>query len=230
MMIYRLLAAMMITGLSTEKAETTVDKWAQLDRYATANTEIVENYRPGLVVLMGNSITEGWPAAHPEFFTENNLVGRGISGQTTTQLLVRFRQDVVNLHPEIVVIAGGTNDIACNTGSYDETLTLGNIMTMVEIAQANGIKVILASVLPADSFFWNKSIHDAPAKITALNEKIKKYADSKGIPYLDYYSSMSNLNGGMPPELSNDGVHPTPKGYSIMEKLLLPTINSLRIQ
>ena len=176
------------------------------------------------VVFLGNSITEGWVRDDSMFFIKNNYIGRGISGQTSTQLLLRFRQDVVALKPKAVVLHIGTNDVAENTGPYDPEFTLGNIQSMVEIAQSNGIKVILASVLPATNFEWRRSVGDRSARIVDLNKRLKAYADKNKIPYIDYHTAMKNDKNGMNPDLAEDGVHPTMKGFKIMEALVEQTI------
>lgn len=202
--------------------------WAHLNRFREANKELMKTPDSRRVVFYGNSITEGWPTAHPAFFEENHFVGRGISGQTTPQYLVRFRQDVVNLKPQAVVINAATNDMAENTGPYNEAATMDNIRSLVEIAEANGIKVILTSTLPAGGFPWNKAITDAPEKIASLNKKIKAYAEEKGLPYVDYYSALLGPDGrSIPVELAKDGVHPTPEGYTIMEALILPEVRKI---
>lgn len=172
------------------------------------------------IVFLGNSITEGWVRVDSNYFIKNNYIGRGISGQTSTQLLLRFRQDVLSLKPQAVVLHIGTNDVAENTGPYDPEFTLGNIQSMVEIAQANGLKVILASVLPATNFEWRRSVGNRSDMILDLNKRIKAYADRNKIPYIDYHSAMKNDTNGMNPDLAEDGVHPTLKGYKIMEDLV----------
>ncbi|MCD7941138.1 MAG: SGNH/GDSL hydrolase family protein [Bacteroides intestinalis] len=200
--------------------------WANLKRYSNANAELV-NSISGIprVVFMGNSITEGWVNNHPDFFKSNGYIGRGISGQTSSQFLLRFRQDVVSLKPKLVIINAGTNDVAENTGPYSEEQTFGNIVSMVEIAQANKIKVILTSTLPAASFGWNKKITDAADKIALLNARIRQYAKKHKIPYVDYYSSMvSGTERALNPAYTKDGVHPTSEGYDIMEALIQKAI------
>ncbi|QKG54742.1 acylhydrolase [Hymenobacter sp. BRD67] len=193
-----------------------------LTRYAAANN-LLGTSRPGKprVVLLGNSITDSWPKADSAFFagSRNEYIGRGISGQTSPQMLVRFRQDVLGLHPQVVVILAGINDIAENTGPYDPAATLNNIKSMTELAQAHGIRVILCSVLPAYDFPWRKGL--APAsKVLALNGLIKAYAAQQRVSYLDYHASMADSRQGLPPALSKDEVHPTLAGYRIMEPLL----------
>ncbi len=201
--------------------------WAGQNRYAQANKELGAPLKgEHRVVFIGNSITDFWPGQHPEFFSANNYVGRGISGQTTYQFLVRFRQDVINLKPELVVINGGTNDCAENTHPFDIDRTMANIESMVQLAQANGIKVILASVLPVTEFGWNKSVTDAPQRVIALNERIKAYADAHNIPYVDYHSAMkAGADGTMNPAFSGDGVHPNAAGYTVMENIVKPVID-----
>lgn len=201
--------------------------WIHLNRYATENTELQSAKNTGdRVVFMGNSITENWKRLHGEFFeTHPNFVCRGISGETTCQFLMRFRNDVVSNKPAVVVLNGGTNDIAENTGTYDADFTFGNIVSMAEIARANGIKVILTSVLPVKSYGWNPKITDAPEKIKALNDKIKKFADKNGFTYVDYYTPMVMDDYALNPAYSEDGVHPTPVGYEVMESIIVPVIN-----
>lgn len=190
-----------------------ITKGVNLTKYAEANAAYTKQ-----VVFIGNSITEGWPKANPAFFADNNYIGRGISGQTSPKLLLRFRQDVINLRPVAVVINVGTNDIAQNTGEYIPEFTMNCIQSMAELAEYNGIKVILSSVLPGGSFPWRKEVTDVPQKIDALNEMIKAYAESKGYPYIDYNTAMRDSHGAMKEGFSTDGIHPTAKGYQIMEQ------------
>ena len=201
--------------------------WARLGRYANANKELpVPAKKENRVVFMGNSITEGWVEIRPDFFSENGYIGRGIGGQTSYQFVVRFRPDVINLNPKLVVINAGTNDVAENTGPFDLQTTFGNIVSMVELAKANKIKVILTSVLPAAKFSWNKGITDAPDKIEALNALIKEYAKKHKIPYVDYYTPMvTGPERALNPAYSKDGVHPTAEGYEVMEALIKPVID-----
>lgn len=204
-------------------------EFANFKRYEKANDELPQpSKKEKRVVFMGNSITEGWARTHPDFFKENGYIGRGIGGQTSYQFLLRFREDVINLSPDLVVINAGTNDIAENTGPYVEDYTFGNIVSMVELAKANDIKVILTSVLPAAEFKWNKKVKDAPEKIKSLNSRIKAYAKKHKIPYADYYAKMLAPDGksleveyGRAPY---DGVHPSAKGYDVMESAIKPVI------
>ena len=198
--------------------------WADLNRYREAD-KILASETPvnGRVVFMGNSITENWYKFHPEFFTENGFITRGISGQTTPQMLVRFRQDVVNIGAETVVILAGTNDIAGNTGYASLDMIMDNIKSMCEIAKSNGIKVVLCSVLPAYRYSWNREV-EPNRLIPQLNFMIKEYAGKMGIEYIDFFSAMAdNTPGnenGLPSRLSKDGVHPNLEGYRIMEELI----------
>ena len=194
--------------------------WAQFGRYESANEEVTK--RPK-AVLMGDSITDGWFFADPAFFTENNFIGRGISGQTTSHMLVRFRRDVVDHAPKYVLILAGTNDIAKNNGDITLENTLGNIISMCEIAKANKIIPIICSVLPADRFGWRPGMKPAE-DIVKLNEMLKEYADSEKIKYIDYYSVLPDENGGLPKQHAEDGVHPNLSCYKIMEKIVLETL------
>ena len=202
--------------------------WIHLNKYAEANKELKAAPNNGdRVIFMGNSITECWYLRHPQFFEANpNYICRGIGGETTCQFLSRFREDVINNHPALVILTGGTNDIAENTGSYYPDFTFGNIESMVELAQANGIKVVLTSVLPAKSFSWRESVTDAPEKINALNARIKQYAADHGITYVDYYTPMVVEGGALNPAYTDDGVHPIPAGYEVMESIIVPVIKA----
>lgn len=198
---------------------------ANFGMYEQANQRVMEQPNSGTrVIMMGNSITYYWNGEHPDFFTENDLICRGIGGQSTYEMLMRFREDVVNLEPAGVVIAGGTNDVAENLYPYDERRTFGNILSMVEIARANNIEVFLASVLPAAGFRWNPGIADVKDKIENLNARIREYADINDIPYIDYYSAMTGRDRELYEGFTSDGVHPNEAGYAVMEGILLPAI------
>lgn len=194
--------------------------WANLGRYDEANKKLpAPKAGENRVVFLGNSITQGWVSRQPDFFAKGDRIGRGISGQTSPQNLLRFRPDVVELKPKVVVINIGINDIAENTGPYNPEFTMGNIASMVEIAKANNIRVVLASVHPAFEFPWRKEITDVPNKIIQLNERLKAYAQQNGLVYLDYHAAMKDSRNGMSPDIAGDGVHPTLKGYQIMAPL-----------
>ena len=194
--------------------------WAALGRYAKANAELAP-VRAGehRVVFMGNSITEGWAKLFDAQFPGKPYVGRGISGQTTPQMLVRFRQDVIALKPDVVVILGGTNDIAGNTGPSTLEMIEDNLASMTEMAKANGIRVVLASVLPVFDYPWKKGLEPAP-KIVALNAWIKQYAARTGAVYCDFHSAMVDERQGMRSDLTNDGVHPTAAGFAVMAPIV----------
>lgn len=167
---------------------------------------------------MGNSITEGWAASFSKLFPGKPYIGRGISGQTTPQMLVRFRQDVIALKPKVVVILGGTNDIAGNTGPSTLEMIEDNLASMTEVAQANRIRVVLVSVLPVFDYPWRRGLEPAP-KIVALNAWLKQYAAKAGAVYLDLHGAMKDARDGMKPELASDGVHPNATGFALMSPL-----------
>lgn len=204
-----------------EKAEIQRMKtdWPNLSRFRDENAKLeLPKANENRVVFMGNSITEGWQNTCPEFFAGRPYIDRGISGQTTPQMLVRFRPDVIDLKPKVVVILAGINDIAGNTGPSSLEMIEANIASMSELAKAHGIKVVLSSVLPAYDFPWNPGVFPAE-KILALNQWIKKYASDNGFTYLDYYSPMVDDRQGLKTEYSEDGVHPNKAGYKVMEPL-----------
>jgi lysophospholipase L1-like esterase len=193
--------------------------WANLARYREANARLGAP-RPGeqRVVFYGNSITDAWAQYFDAMFPGKPYVGRGISGQTTPQMLVRFRQDVIALQPAAVVILAGTNDIAGNTGPSTPEMIEGNLISMVQLAQANGIRVILSSVLPVYDYPWRPGLQPAQ-KVVALNAWMRGYAAAHGVVYLDYYSAMVDARGGLQASLTRDGVHPTEAGYRVMAPL-----------
>jgi acyl-CoA thioesterase I len=196
-----------------------LDDWPQLARYRDANAALAAPAAgERRVVFYGDSITDAW-AQHAEwFFPGRPYVGRGISGQTTPQMLVRFQQDVVHLKPAVVVILAGTNDIAGNTGPSTPEMIEDNFKSMIAVARANGIRVVVSSILPADHYSWRPEVQPAE-QIRAMNVRLKAMCEREGIVYLDYYSAMANAQGGLDPELAKDGVHPTQKGYAMMSPL-----------
>ena len=201
--------------------------WPQLARYREDNAALGPvGQGEQRVVFYGDSITDGWgrrPGAG-EFFPGKPYVNRGISGQTTPQMVVRFRQDVINLHPAAVVILAGTNDVAGNTGPMTPEMTEDNFRSMIDLAKANGIRVIVASITPAADYSWKKGMAPAP-KIRALNSWLQGYCVNHSVTYLDYYSAMADEDGGMRAGLSFDGVHPNAKGYAIMTPLAQAAID-----
>lgn len=193
--------------------------WPNFARYRQANAELgLPQKGETRVVFMGNSITDFWINNCPEYFAKNNYIDRGISGQTTPQMLVRFRADVIGLKPQVVTILAGTNDIAGNTGPSTLEMIADNIFSMAELAKSNGIKVVLCSVLPAFDYPWKTGLTPAP-KIVALNKIIKEYAAKNDCVYLDYFSAMVDDRLGMKAEYSEDGVHPNKAGYEVMMPL-----------
>lgn len=195
--------------------------WANVAKYAKANEEVT--VKP-VAVLMGDSITEGWFKKDQDFFTSNNLIGRGISGQTSSHMLCRFRQDVVAHAPKYAVILAGANDIALNNGPITLDDIFANIVSMCDIAKANKIKPVLCSVLPCVRFRWRPEVTDAASQIIALNAMIKEYAAKNKYIYVDYHTPMKDEQNGLPANLSKDACHPTLEGYKIMEKVLLEAL------
>jgi len=211
---FTILLSLFISGYTFAQQD-----WANIARFKDENAKLTPPASgENRIVFMGNSITEGWIRTCPDYFAGKPYVNRGISGQTTPQMLVRFRADVINLKPALVLILAGTNDIAGNTGPSTLEMIVDNLISMTELAKANKIKVVLSSVLPAFDYPWKPGLEPAP-KIVKLNEMIKKYADANGIVYLDYFSAMVDERNGLKKELSGDGVHPNLAGYKIMEPL-----------
>lgn len=201
--------------------------WANLNKYKNENTLLAPPASgEKRIVYFGDSITEGWATVYPNFFVGKTYVNRGISGQTTPQMLIRFRTDVIELTPKIVVILAGTNDIAGNTGATTLEMILGNLISMCELAKANRIKVVLCSVLPAYDYPWKSGLEPAD-KIVVLNKMILKYAKANDIAYVDYYSAMVNEKKGIKSIYSKDGVHPNKEGYLMMGPIVEATINDL---
>ena len=199
-------------------AQPQIGDWAKFNRYHDANKEVTTSPR---VVFMGDSITDFWVDADPDFFTENNFLGRGISGQTTSHMLVRFRRDVIDHHPKYVVILAGTNDVAKNLGEIAPENSLGNIISMCEIARANKIKPIICSILPCNFFFWRPEVKGQEKEIIELNALLKEYAESAKIPYVDYHSAMKDDKDGLPKKYADDGCHPNKNGYEVMKEIIL---------
>lgn len=196
--------------------------WAAFGRYAEANKNVKQ---APMLVIMGDSITDFWPnRTSSDFFNKNNIVGRGISGQVTSQMLVRFRRDVLDLKPKYVAILAGTNDIAQNQGYISAENIVGNIISMVEIARANKIKPIVCSILPAAKYPWRPEIQSVPM-VQKINQMLKDYCKKHKVKYIDFYTPMADENNGLPKKYANDGIHPTSDGYAVMEKVLLENLN-----
>lgn len=207
-------------GTQQHTAQEVPQDWANLKQFQAANALLADaEITSDRVVFMGNSITIGWLNARPEFFKGKPYINRGISGQTTPQMLIRFRQDVIDLKPKVVVILAGTNDIAGNTGPSTLEMIVDNIKSMAELAHANHIKVVLASTLPAFDYPWKPGLEPAP-KIMKLNAAIRAYALEKGHVYLDYFTAMADERNGLPKKYASDEVHPTVEGYKVMEPLV----------
>ena len=201
--------------------------WPNLNRFKAENANLeVTSTGEKRVVFMGNSITEGWIKSHPEFFAGKFYINRGISGQTTPQMLIRFRPDVIKLKPNVVVILAGTNDIAGNTGPSTLEMIVDNLISMAQLAKANDIKVILCSVLPVFDYPWKPGLEPAE-KIITLNKMIKSYTERSGMIYLDFFSAMVDERKGLKAEYSKDGVHPNDAGYKVMEPLTEKAIDKI---
>jgi len=190
--------------------------WGQLCRYQQANAALPPATR-SRVVFFGDSLTDNWQNLQPEFFGPQRL-DRGISGQTTAQMLVRFRADVLDLHPAVVHILAGTNDIAGNGGPTSLAIIQGNIASMAEQARAHGVRVILASILPAAHFGWRPQV-DPVAAIAAMNGWLRAYAAREHFVYVDYFAVLDDGHGGFKATLADDGVHPNAAGYALMRPL-----------
>ena len=191
--------------------------WANFGYYEKANSELTKAPK---AVFMGDSITRGWGKQRPEFFAENNYACRGIGGQTSAEMLVRFRADVINLKPKYVAIMAGINDIAENNGRIKLENVFGNIVSMAQLGKANGIKVILCSTIPANKIPWDKGIENVAEKVKTLNAMIKDFAKKNGFVYVDYYSKLVDETGGLPAKYSKDGVHINAQAYAIIEEIV----------
>lgn len=216
---------LLLTIIMAGKAK--AQDWANLNKYKNENMLLAP---PAIgekrIVYFGDSITENWGTACPEFFIGKTYINRGISGQTTPQMLLRFRSDIIDLNTKIVIILAGTNDIAGNTGPTTLEMILGNLISMCELAKANNIKVILCSVLPAYDYPWKSGLEPAD-KIETLNSMILKYAKANNITYVDYYSAMVDHRKGLKSVYSGDGVHPNKEGYRVMGPIVETTIANL---
>lgn len=201
--------------------------WANFNKFKVDNEALLPvKESEERIVFMGNSITIGWLNTHPEFFKDKPYVNRGISGQTTPQMLVRFRADVIDIDAKVVVILAGTNDIAGNTGLISIENTAENIFSMAEVAMANNIAVYICSTLPAIDFLWSPGLEPA-SKIVKLNKILKSYCKENGLTYIDYYAAMVDADGGLKvPDFTaaNDLVHPNMEGYKVMEKIILASL------
>ena len=198
--------------------------WFGFNRYQADNEKIISNEDYPEVVFMGNSITDNWAYFHPDFFTEHHFCGRGIGGQTSAHMLVRFMADVVDLRPKAVVIMAGTNDVAHNDNYVDPEHVIDNIVAMCELARTHGIVPIISSIPPCSSFPWRREITNPGQTIVDLNKALKAYAEANHIVYVDYHSALADENLGLPKDLSEDGCHPNPDTYFTMEEMVLQAI------
>lgn len=221
--LFSILSIALFFGYATIQAQ----DWAQMSYFKTQNDSISAASDQIGVVLMGNSITQGWLSMRPDFFEEHGFVNRGIGGQTTPQMVLRFRQDVIDLNPRMVVILAGINDIAENTGPISLTEIAANIESMVQLAQANGVVPVLCSVLPANSFPWRQRI-DPTEKVVELNGMLQQMAKTYELAYVDYYRAMVDAQKGLRSDWGYDPVHPNEAGYAVMEPLLLAVLSNLR--
>ena len=201
--------------------------WYGFNRYKADNERIIESGNYPEVVFMGNSITDNWAYFHPDFFSSHNFCGRGISGQTSAQMLVRFTADVIDLQPKAVVIMAGTNDVAHNDYWVDPDGVVANIVAMCDLAIANGIIPIISSIPPCSEFPWRKQIKNPGQTIVEINHVLKTYAEMNGFMYVDYHSALADENLGLPQTLSGDGCHPYPDTYFTMEGIVMEAIQNV---
>ena len=218
--IFAALAALLCAGASFAQDLPDHDR-AGFGRYQKANAEVT--VKP-LAVRMGDSITDGWYSQDPGFFKDNNLLGRGIGGQVTSQMLTRFRRDVVDHHPKYVVILAGINDIARNDGYISLENTFGNIVSMCELAKANKIKPVLCTSIGSYNIRWRPAIKDTKEQVDKLNAMIKEYAKAKHYKLVDYGTLLSGPDGKVLSEYSEDTVHPNLTGYKVMEEALMKVL------
>lgn len=224
--IYNMKRTILIICLSVMSFFCYSQDWFGFERYQADNERITTSGDYPEVVFIGNSITDNWDYYHHDFFQEHNFCGRGIGGQTSAQMLVRFTADVINLRPKAVVIMAGTNDVAHNDYWVTPDHVIDNIVAMCKLARANGIVPIISSIPPCSEFPWRKKITDPGQTIVEINNHLKAYAQANGIVYADYHSALANEHLGLPDTLSQDGCHPNPECYTIMENIVLEAINN----
>ena len=195
--------------------------WANLCYYWEKNEQLGQvSENNGRILFMGDSITEEWGRLYPDFFQSNDYINRGIGGQTTPQMLLRFKQDVINLNPAIVFILAGTNDIAGNTGPSNLDMITNNIFSMAELSMSHNIKVVLSSILPVDKYPWADHVKKVPEMILKINQQLKSFSQKHSMIYIDYYSFTVGENRGLKKEYTTDGVHLNKKGYEVMSELV----------
>ena len=202
--------------------------WPNLAKYRKANEELKgSSSREDRIVLVGDSITEGWTEFNPGFFQENNMVNRGISGQTTPQMLIRLKQDAIHLDPKIIIINGGTNDIWGNTGPSTPDMIIDNLCSMAEITAKKNIQVVLSTILPVYQYPERDDIIDPPKTISFINSVLQDYCNKNSLAFLDYFSPMADEKKGLRSDYGTDGVHPNKQGYSVMEQVVRETISGI---
>ena len=202
--------------------------WPNLAKYRKANEELKDSSSSeDRIVLVGDSITEGWTEFNPGFFQENNMVNRGISGQTTPQMLIRLKQDAIHLDPKIIIINGGTNDIWGNTGPSTPDMIIDNLCSMAEITAKKNIQVVLSTILPVYQYPDRDDIIDPPKTISFINSVLQDYCKKNSLAFLDYFSPMADEKKGLRSDYGTDGVHPNKQGYSVMEQVVRETISGI---
>ena len=214
----------MCLALATLSLGAQAQKFVHLNRYAAANAELPAPDGPR-VVLFGDSITDGWPNQRPEFFAANGFIGRGIGGEETANMLLRFRADVLDIGASTMVFLGGINDIAQNLGDpYNEDVTFSNIVSMIDLCWQNGVRPVICSLLPSYHFRWREEVTDCYEKVCSLNARLKAYCERHGVTYVDYCSVFAGPDGKVRDGLTTDTVHPNAEGYALMEALLLESL------
>ena len=206
--------------MASENKDVINKDWANLYYYKEENLKLVREGIKESIIFMGDSITEEWGRIMPEFFSNKQYINRGIGGQTTPQMLIRFRQDVIDLNPKAVVILAGTNDIAGNTGPSSVKMIIDNLMSMAEIANKQNIQVFMSSILPVFRYPWNKSIIEPFKKIAKINSFMKNFSDREKLVYVDYHSHMVDSRPGLKLELTTDEVHLNQAGYIVMSEIV----------
>ena len=206
--------------MASENGDMINEDWANLNYYKEENLKLVQEGTKESIIFMGDSITEEWGRILPEFFSNKQYINRGIGGQTTPQMLIRFRQDVIDLNPEAVIILAGTNDIAGNTGPSSVKMIIDNLMSMAEIASKQNIQVFMSSILPVFRYPWNKSIIEPYKKIAEINNFMKDFSNREKLVYVDYHSHMVDSRPGLKLELTTDEVHLNQAGYIVMSEIV----------
>lgn len=209
--------ALIFSAQTVSSAQMTRD-WAGFGRYVKANADVKKAPR---AVFYGDSITDGWGKSHDDFFKSINCAARGIGGQTTSEMLVRMRQDVISLHPKYMILLAGINDIARNNGAISVENAIGNIISMCELCKANKIKPILCALFPVNAIPWRSEVEDTAEQVTKFNDMLRAYASANKIQFVDYFPLECYIGGRLDPKYSGDGIHPTPDGYEYMQQVIV---------